>query len=226
MPGAEVSSPVPKATRFSALGINESGLEAFLRGYLGRIPQEYVETFGRAEHLLEKTFASISTRLCDETIGAEPRWLGLGTGANQGLCAFCTAIEVSGKKSVELLHVSPAGVTQGEDVIRGAVQYVWRNTAADEIRVKLYHRLDPEGKYLVDPGIQRLFAEGMKFKWIHMINDDRERYLALALKRPKDEAAAIFGGETFTFSFRVGHFVVLDREMEREPAPTDRTILV
>lgn len=186
----ELPSPPSPVTIVGVEGDVELALETYMAG----VPAEVKETFGDAK----TTYAAVMK-------SPYPCFLWLMQRKSVvGLVAFNIDTQSMLQKRLIVNHFSCVHSHQLAELLKAALEYLWLQYPADEVRVALAYR-DIDGKYEIDADIKARFDE-LGFKWKNLTNTgDGKRLLLMGLRRPEgqtctNEKAALMFQETIVLN--------------------------
>jgi hypothetical protein len=152
----------------------EDNVESALESYIQGVTVEIRETFGDAKSTYSVVVKS-----------PYPCFLWLKQGKTTvGLLAFNIDTQSMLSKRIVVNHFSCLHPHRLAELLKIALDYLWKTYPADEVRVALAYR-DIDGKFAVDEFIKARLDEA-GFKWRNLTNTgDGKRLLIMGLKRPE-----------------------------------------
>lgn len=167
------------AYRVEPLELKEKRALEFLDFYNQKCDKNMRRTFGVTTEVLKAA-----------KMGLRPTWIQLRKGSKDaGLLIFNKDANVQNKNRYNILQMSVTHRSGLEEAIRLCLNYIWKNTDAEELRIGLHHfEVEEEGK--IKSKVDEEYKSCLKrfnFRWKQMISEvGGKRILAMGLDRPKE----------------------------------------
>lgn len=148
--------------------------------------------------------------------GLRPTWISLRKGAkDSGLLIFNKDASILNKSRYNILQMSVTHRDGLEEAVRLSLNYIWKNTDAEELRIGLHHfDVEEKGRKMqrVDGEIKSVLKR-FNFRWKQMIsNAGGSRILALGLERPDEYPLEV--NEINPFRINLGTVFTISEKFE------------
>ena len=160
-PSKKVADVDDQHYRIEPLALKEKRALDFLNYYNHRCDATMRKTFGAPDEILHQA-----------RLGLRPTWINLRKAAQDGgLLIFNVDPQVTTATRINILQMSTTNREGLEEAVRLSLDYIWKNTEAEELRIGLHHfekmigeTPNKKKKLVVDEEYKSLLKK-FNFKW-------------------------------------------------------------